>query len=47
MTRLNADGSSSDAGNLSGADIKPMLKGFKFNGLFWENPKTKYIYTIE
>ena len=36
----------SDLGNVQGSDAKSMLKGFKFNGLFWENPSVKYIYEV-
>ncbi len=36
----------SDLGNMQGTDAKSILKGFKFNGLFWENPSVKYIYEV-
>ena len=36
----------SDAGDMPGSDIKAVLKGYKFNGLFWESPKSKKIFTV-
>ena len=36
----------SDLGNMQGSDAKSILKGFKFNGLLWENPSVKYIYEV-
>ena len=36
----------SDLGNMQGTDAKSILKGFKFNGLLWENPSVKYIYEV-
>lgn len=41
-----SDKGASDAGMLPGSDVKSVLKGFKFNGLFWENPNVKYIYEV-
>ena len=41
-----SDKGTSDAGMLPGSDVKYVLKGFKFNGLFWENPNVKYIYEV-
>jgi len=37
---------SADYGALPGSDVKQMLKGYKFNGLFWSKPKTSGFYEV-
>ena len=47
-TVISANGeNTTNYGKLSGTDIKSMLKGYKFDGLFWEHPKKKTLYMLE
>lgn len=45
VTKMNNSGNS-DFGNLSGADTRDVLKGYHFNGLFWEKNNNKTIYEV-
>ena len=46
MEKLTSKGSS-EYGNLMGSDVKSILKGYKFNGLFWQKNGSTAIYTVE
>lgn len=47
VERGMADDTWRDYGRLPGEDVKVMLKGYKFNGLFWQKSGAKNIYTVE
>ena len=39
--------SNANYGSLPGSDVKQMLQGYKYNGLFWEKPRSTVIYDIK
>ena len=46
VTKVTGSGQSQDAGNIEGHIVKEMLKGMKFNGLFWSKQGVRYFYEI-
>ena len=47
VTRTMSNGETRDYGRLPGSDVKPMIKGYKFNGFFWDKEGAKNFYTLQ
>lgn len=47
VSRLMADDTERDYGTLPGTDVKLLVKGYKFNGLFWQKSGVKNILIVE
>ena len=47
VTKVTSSGQSQDAGSIEGSIVKQMLKGMKYNGLFWSKNGIRYFYEIK